>query len=170
LPVVPDLRATAPNDAAALDRLYPAAFPEEDLRLLVRSLLKTPGVLSLVACEGGEIIGHAAFSPCSVAGRPVALLGPVAVSPTQQHQGVGSALIRRGLDELARAGVAQVQVLGDPAYYRRFGFRADADVRPPYPLPEAWTPAWQSLRLGEDPAGRGVLDVPAPWQDPAVWG
>lgn len=169
MPDKPDIRATTADDRAALARLYPQAFPDEDLLPLVRALLDVPDVLSLAACDGAEVAGHAVFSPCAVAATPVALLGPMAVAPSHQRQGLGGALIRRGLDELTRAGVARVMLLGDPAYYGRFGFRADADVRPPYPLPDAWAVAWQSLRLGDAPALQGVLEMPAPWQDAALW-
>ncbi|MDK3074760.1 N-acetyltransferase [Sedimentitalea sp. JM2-8] len=164
-----DFRKGKSNDIEALERLYPAAFPDEDLLPLVRALTNAPGVLSVVACDGTDLIGHAAFTRCSVAGTPVALLGPVAVAPARQDKGLGGALIRQGLDDLGQAGVAQVMVLGDPAYYGRFGFRADAAVAAPYPLPEAWAAAWQSLHLGDGPAAQGVLEVPDPWRDPALW-
>jgi putative acetyltransferase len=61
-------------------------------------------------------------------------------------------------------------VLGDPAYYARFGFRPERGVAPPFPIPEAWAEAWQGLALAPDaPAPQGRLTVPAPWADPALW-
>ena len=62
-------------------------------------------------------------------------------------------------------------VLGDPAYYGRFGFVPEESVTPPYPLPEEWADAWQSLR--REPATileDGALSLPAAWMDPALWG
>lgn len=65
----------------------------------------------------------------------------------------------------------QVLVLGDPAYYSRSGFRPASRVTPPYPLPAAWTEAWQWLRLDgaeDDLVGRLVL--PDAWMRPELWG
>lgn len=62
---------------------------------------------------------------------------------------------------MARAGTARVYVLGDPAYYSRFGFEPDVNVRPPYPLPGEWRGAWQSLSLCDDaPPLHGTLSLP----------
>ncbi|MEY8842115.1 N-acetyltransferase, partial [Cribrihabitans sp. XS_ASV171] len=75
-----------------------------------------------------------------------------------------------GLDRLAAEGVRQVFVLGNPGYYGRFGFEAERQVTPPYPLPEAWGGAWQSLVLeGREPLPAGPLEVPGPWRNEAFW-
>ncbi len=169
------IREALPADAAAVDRLYAAAFPEEDLRPLVRDL---PGLgddaLLLVAMRDGALAGHVAFTRCAIAGQAeaaIALLAPVAVSPALQRQGIGGALIRAGLERLARRGLRQVNVLGDPAYYGRFGFKPDDAVLPPYPLPPEWRTAWQALRLHQGSAPlRGKLQVPPPFRRPALWG
>ena len=78
--------------------------------------------LSLVAEEDGEIVGHVAFSPASV-GEEMdwVALGPVSVRPDRQREGIGSRLIEGGLEEVRR-GARGCVVLGDPAYYARFGF------------------------------------------------
>lgn len=61
-------------------------------------------------------------------------------------------------------------VLGDPAYYGRFGFSQENNILPPYPLPAAWASAWQSKSLIDGAATvEGPLTVPEPWQDPALW-
>ena len=166
------LRESTPADVAFLQTLYPAAFPDEDLLPLVRSLLDLPDVLSLLALAGSVPAGHAVFTPCTVGGHaaPVALLGPVAVVPRHQGQGIGGALIRGGCARLAAAGTTRLLVLGDPAYYGRHGFAATTDIRPPYDLPREWAPAWQSLSLGADDAPMsGTLRVPGPWCNPALW-
>jgi putative acetyltransferase len=78
--------------------------------------------LSLVAEEGGQIVGHVLFSPGWIDETPVEGLGPVAVRPERQGQGIGSVLIRAGLAALRQAGHRIVIVEGNPAYYLRFGF------------------------------------------------
>lgn len=127
-----EIRESALSDFAEIERLYPDAFPNEELRPLVRALLQeTPSVLSLVAIAGwSALIGHIVFTPCSVAGGSdgVALLGPLAVAPAWQKRGVGSALVRAGLDWLRSANFYKVFVLGDPAYYGRFGFETERSV------------------------------------------
>ena len=168
-----DIRDSVPNDSAAIAALYRDAFPDEDLLPLVRALLaETAGVVALVGIVDSALVGHAVFTTCSLAGRPerVALLGPLAVAPARQRQGIGSALVRAGLQRLENAGTAQVHVLGDPAYYSRFGFAPDDRVTPPYALPAAWRAAWQALGLRRDtPLRGGTLAVPQPWRQPVLW-
>lgn len=157
----------------ALRTLYAAAFPGEDLFPLVDALLAEgqPAVLSLAAFVGDDLAGHVLFTRGSVAGHhgQVALLGPLGVVPSRQKQGIGKALIGDGLERLARDGVRQVHVLGDPAYYGRIGFAAHAGVAPPFPLPGHWAPAWQMRTLRDAAPATGTLSLPDPWMDPALW-
>jgi putative acetyltransferase len=97
-------------------------------------------------------VGHAAFSPVSVAGAGSGWygLGPVSVEPRWQRQGIGQALIRSGLDRLGELSAAGCVVLGDPDYYRRFGFESDPELR----YADAPTPYFQRLVL-RGPAPRG---------------
>ncbi len=167
------IRESRPADLPALEALYPAAFPEEDLLPLVRDLLRQEaGVLSLVAAAGGVPVGHVVFTRGDLAGAPgvVALLGPLAVAPDRQGRGIAGDLVREGLRRLRADGVRQVNVLGDPAYYGRFGFAPDRTVLPPCPLPEDWSEAWQRLSLGDGgPLPGGRLELPPPWRNPALW-
>ncbi len=82
--------------------------------------------ISLVAIDDDKIVGHVLFSPVVVGETLGALhilgMGPVAVLPGRQRQGIGSRLIRAGLEEARQMGVPAVVVLGDPRYYSRFGF------------------------------------------------
>ena len=153
--------------------MYPQAFPDEDLVPLVRELLqKNVGALSLVATIASSLAGHVLFTRARLAesGDAAALLGPLAVSPAQQRRGIGSALVREGLDRLQREGVQQVLVLGDPAYYGRFGFTTESSVLTPYELPAEWATAWQSLTLGSNRApGSGKLMLPEPWMRQKLW-
>ncbi len=167
------LSETRPADEAQLRDLYAAAFPQEDLLALVEALLADDSVLSISATSGTVLIGHVLFTRGQLAGarEAVALLGPLAVHPQHQRKGIGKALIAEGLKRLKIEGVVQVLVLGGPAYYSRSGFRPASRVTPPYPLPAAWTEAWQWLRLDgaeHDLAGRLVL--PDAWMRPELWG
>ena len=168
-----DLRKSLPTDWDDLEELYSAAFPDEDLVPLLRGLLiEENGVFSFVAICDGMLVGHIVFTMCGIAGRgeKVGLLGPLAVSPLVQRQGIGSALIEGGLNRLKSEGASQVQVLGDPAYYSRLGFRPDVSVAPPYDLPLEWQTAWQSFSLVDVESGfSGTLLVPTPWREPTLW-
>lgn len=84
-------------------------------------------VISLVADEDGRILGHIMFSPVQVAGAPgvrAMALAPMAVIPGRQRTGIGTALVKTGLEECRASGAAAVFVVGHPAYYPRFGFAA----------------------------------------------
>jgi putative acetyltransferase len=80
--------------------------------------------ISLVARNADMVVGHAAFSPVTATRGAAKLLGlgPVAVLPDLQRRGIGSALIRAGLEQVRRGGFDGVVVLGHPDYYPRFGF------------------------------------------------
>lgn len=172
-----DICLGIPDHFPELEQLYTEAFPSEGLLPLVTKLLAERDiVLSLAARSDGKLVGHALFTICGIAGQSddteiqVALLGPVAVAEATQRQGIGSALIRAGLQRLAANGIVQIFVLGDPGYYGRFGFRADDRVATPVPIPEPWRAAWQSMCLQQRQAlPPGKLTVPTPWQDPSLW-
>ncbi|OHV71846.1 GNAT family N-acetyltransferase [Ensifer sp. LCM 4579] len=125
------VRPERDDDRGAIGALTAAAFaghPHSDqTEPLIIERLRAGGALSLslVAEEEGEVIGHVAFSPVTI--TPAAAgwygLGPVAVRPDRQRRGVGSALIRRGLDMLRGSGAAGCVLVGEPAYYQKFGFR-----------------------------------------------
>lgn len=106
--------------------------------------------ISLVAEQNDTIIGHVAFSPVLIDGEDLGWFGldPVSVSSSLQRGGIGTALIEEGLRQLRHRGATGCVVLGDPNYYRRFGFTSDhalryGDVSPEY---------FQSMALSGDPA------------------
>jgi len=173
MPQKTDLRPSTAEDLSRLEALYAAAFPDEDLVPLVRHLLRErDGVLSLVAVAGGELVGHVVFTRCKVepGEHVVALLGPLCATPALQKQGIGSRLVRAGLEEVDTWNAVQALVLGDPNYYGRFGFLPGCKIAPPYPLPREWAEAWQHLELGSGPAPQsGELTVPPPWRALALW-
>jgi putative acetyltransferase len=125
------VRPESPLDVAAIWQINVAAFKDHPFsrqteHLIVDALREAGALeLSLVAEGEGRVVGHIAFSPCRIGevSRGWLLLGPVAVEPDHQGRGIGSTLIEAGLEALrARAALGCVLV-GDPAFYRRFGFR-----------------------------------------------
>lgn len=122
------IRPETPEDAQAIRQLTVEAFDHRTQEAKLVDLLRERGdlTLSLVAEDGGQIVGHVAFSPMSVDGSPackVLGLGPVSVLPTHQRKGVGSALIREALAQLAAQRYDAVLLLGHLEYYPRFGFK-----------------------------------------------
>jgi putative acetyltransferase len=139
------IRRERPSDYDAVFKIHEAAFESLTEPKLVEALRRaTADLVSLVAEDEGEIIGHILFSPVtltSAAGPRVVALAPMAVIPDRQRQGVGSALVRAGLDECRSRQVSAVAVVGHPDYYPRFGFvRASAfGIRCEFEVPdEAW--------------------------------
>lgn len=117
-------------DAPAVRRVHLAAFDTSVEADLVDALrINARPLVSLVAEQNGEIVGHILFSPVSLSGHPgLSLMGlaPMAVRPTQQRSGIGSALVRAGLQRCQQLGVGAIVVLGHPNYYPRFGFQQSA--------------------------------------------
>lgn len=83
--------------------------------------------------EGGSVAAAIRYWPVQVAGQPVLLLGPVAVHPTHQGEGLGGLLIHESLTQAVRDGWDRVMLVGDAPYYRRFGFEKLAGVVMPPP-------------------------------------
>lgn len=168
------VRSGRSGDHPQLAALYAAAFPKEDLLPLVDAMLISGDCLaSLVAVEGGSVVGHGLLTGCSVPPDTtrLALLGPLAVLPALQRRGIGTALVHEALLQLGAAKVTRIFVLGDPEYYGRFGFAPEREVAPPLPVPPAWRGAWQSVSLpGAGAVRPGTLSLPSPWHDPSLWG
>ena len=135
------------DDVAAITALTAAAFAgvehSDGSEPAIIDRLRADGdlTLSLVAVQedaGGAIIGHIAFSPVTISdGTPGWYgLGPVSVAPAHQGAGIGGALIEYALAQLRIHGAGGVVLLGDPAYYHRFGFTHDPALTYPGPPPE----------------------------------
>jgi putative acetyltransferase len=127
---LPTIRQETASDAEAVFRVEREAFGEEVEARLVEALRAGGHVLlSLVAEVDGEVVGHIVFSPMTIESEtdsrsyPAVCLGPLAVAPSRQRQGIGSALIEAGLAQLGSAGHGAVFLLGHPSYYPRFGFQ-----------------------------------------------
>jgi len=124
----PDLtiRFEREGDADGIKEVNRTAFAtpaEADLVDRLRRL--EASVVSLVAEDGGSLVGHILFSPVSLPGRepmPILGLAPTAVRPDRQRQGIGSQLVRAGLDAARKTGAAAVVVVGHARFYPRFGF------------------------------------------------
>lgn len=122
------IRPESPADHERVGEIQRLAFGERLQADLVAALrARAMPQLSLVASVEDELVGHVFFSPVSfdaIPDAPTAMqLSPVGVAPRFQGQGVGSALIRSGLSECAARGWPVVFLVGNPAYYGRFGFR-----------------------------------------------
>lgn len=136
------IRAERDTDRAAVHRVNAAAFPTPAEAGLVDALRRQAHpLISLVAERDGTILGHILFSPVTLEGRPdlhIMGLAPMAVAPDQQRSGIGSALVRAGLDECRQRGVSAVVVLGHPEYYPRFGFTPAVryGIRSEYDVPD----------------------------------
>lgn len=151
------IRPEAAADATAIHDLTVAAFREAEhasgTEQHIVDALREAGQLSLSLVaespeEPGRLLGHVAASPVSISdGTPGWYgLGPLSVDPAAQRQGVGSALVRQALEELRRLGAQGCVLLGDPDFYRRFGF----EVRPDLELPGLPPGYFQALKLAGD--------------------
>jgi putative acetyltransferase len=128
------IRPEIPADRPAIHAVNHSAFAQPDEADLVDRLRAEGAVLlSLVADQNSTIVGHILFTRMHVADTPAVALAPVAVDPARQRQGIGAALIRRGIDLLRDSGERIVIVVGHPAYYARFGFTATTGIEHPFP-------------------------------------
>ena len=158
------VRPEKPEDAAAIHRLNTIAFDGRTEEADLVDALRSSGdlLLSLVATRDDEVVGYIAFSRLIVdtADGPVGgvALAPVGVHPGCQSEGVGSALIRAGLDKLTAGEERVVLVVGNPAYYSRFGFSTGVGKR--YPSSHSG-PHFMALVIG-DPATAPIGPVRYP--------
>ena len=126
-----EVRPEAISDRSAVRALHVAAFGEDHVPVVanlvdeLRDAVRRGEGLSLVAAERDQIVGHVMFSPSLLDAPkrllPVQVLSPIGVVPARQNQGVGTALIRRGLELLSERNVPLVFLEGAPGYYSRFG-------------------------------------------------
>lgn len=138
------IRTESAGDAKTIEALTVAAFRNaphtSHTEQHILNALRAAGALaiSLVAEEGAVLVGHLAVSPVSIADGSEGWfgLGPLSVLPSHQRRGIGSALMMAALTSLRERGACGCVVLGDPAYYGRFGFKADARLTLPGPPPE----------------------------------
>jgi putative acetyltransferase len=123
--VLIEIREEGPNDVAAIRDLNRRAFGQDQEGNIVDALRANgAALLSLVATLKHQVVGHIMYSPISVGDNVMgAALGPMAVLPEFQRQGIGSKLIEVGNRKLKDAGCPFIIVVGHADYYPRFGFR-----------------------------------------------
>lgn len=136
------IRAEEQTDWAAVHALNVSAFETPAEADLVDALREqAQPLVSLVAEDNGAIVGHIMFSPVSLSGQPslrIMGLAPMSVAPEHQRKGIGSALVRAGLEQCKQLDFGGVVVLGHPAYYPRFGFSSSVrfGITCEYEVPE----------------------------------
>ena len=161
----PRIRKESSADHAAVRHVNCQAFERDAEADLVDALrAESFARLSLVAELEGRVVGHVLFSDLPIVtpkgAVPALALAPVAVLPEHQRRGVGSALVRRGLEICRDEGHRVVVVLGHPTYYPRFGFSAELAERLEAPYSG---PAFMALELVPGALVDGKVEYPPPF-------
>ncbi len=136
------VRAEQAADVEAIHAVNTLAFGQDREAQIIDALRNNGGVmLSLVAVHETQVVGHILFSPASIDAHGItgAALGPMAVLPDYQRQGIGGRLINTGLQMLRGLACPFVIVLGHPEYYPRFGFEPASGraIRCEWDVPDA---------------------------------
>lgn len=136
----PEASKDAPGISSLVERAFANAAHTSHTEQFIVKALRAAGALtiSLVAEQDRKVIGHVAYSPVTISSGTQNWygLGPLTVDPALQSHGIGAALVRAGMAQLRTFGAAGCVVLGDPAYYRRFGFQVMPSLVYPGPPPE----------------------------------
>jgi putative acetyltransferase len=154
------IRLAEETDLDSILKVIETAFSDEENKVimnLVQELSRettSPSIKSLVAEVDNQVIGYVSYIPIflksdsNISGY---ILAPLAVYPEQQKQGVGSNLIKFGIDMLTQDGIEVLLVYGDPAYYGRFGFKEEIGrwFVPPYTLQYPF--GWTGMMLNDTP-------------------
>ena len=155
-----NIRLAQEADLDSILKVIETAFSDEENKVimnLVQELSRetsSPSIKSLVADLDDQVIGYVSYIPIflksdsNISGY---ILAPLAVYPEQQKQGVGSNLIKFGIDMLTQDGIEVLLVYGDPAYYGRFGFKEEIGrwFVPPYTLQYPF--GWTGMMLNDTP-------------------
>jgi putative acetyltransferase len=165
------IRHERPRDVPGVRRVLEAAFEQPDEADLVDALRESVsfrGDLALVAeTDRGQVVGHVLFTPVIVgdATSGALALAPVGVDPAWQGQGIGTRLVRAGLEAAEVAGDRLVVVVGEPAYYGRFGFVPARKLGLTTPYDRTAGDAVQALGLrGYEGRPHGAVVYPAPFE------
>ncbi|HEY3160672.1 MAG TPA: N-acetyltransferase [Vicinamibacterales bacterium] len=159
------VRVETSLDRAAIHAVEAAAFGRDGEATLVDAVRElNEDFISLVATDDEQVVGHICFSRVTLEphdGR-FSALAPLAVLPSRQRQGIGSMLVTAGLEECRNRNVQAVFVVGDPAYYSRFGFTParDRGVRCEFDVPDV---AFRVIELRAHSVKAGVLRYPQPF-------
>jgi putative acetyltransferase len=171
---VTDIRAERPGEERLVQSVIDAAFGDTKNGGIVDGVRGTDRWIeggSLVAEDtDGTLVGHLLISEGDLdlpdgSTRRIWMIGPVAVAPERQGQGIGTALMRAAIGLATSRGEPLLVLLGHATYYPRFGFEPARaiGIEPPRPWPDA---SWLALRLpGWDPSLRGIARFPAAFPD-----
>ena len=156
------------------------AFPEGESELVSKLAIDllsektTPETISLVAEADSKVVGHLAFSPVKIDNDERFqgyILAPLGVNPDYQRAGIGSLLVEYGMQKMSGMGVNIVFVYGDPEYYSRFGFSADAAYLYATPYKLQYPTGWQAIVLkeGDVEGSPASITCVAALCDPKLW-
>ena len=138
------IRPETLEDYIVISEVNRLAFGRENEARLVKTIRQSANFnpkLSLVAIKDKKVVGHILFSPITIQSQngniPALALAPLAVCPEFQNQGIGSQLVKQGLEECQRIGDIVI-VIGHPTYYTRFGFSSATakGLSAPFPIPD----------------------------------
>lgn len=119
-----DIRDERPADVRSIRQLNRRAFGRDQEANIVDALRSNRAtLLSMIAVDEDDVVGHVMYSPVTIGEMTGAGLGPMAVVPEHQRQGIGSDLVTTSLERLRSAACPFVVVIGHPAFYPRFGFK-----------------------------------------------
>jgi putative acetyltransferase len=158
------IRTARPGDADAILALVRAAFSDdtrdahEEIDIVVSTWNRGAAVadLELVAVEDDAVVGHVLAAAGDLGGREVVGVAPLAVTPSRQGGGIGTALMTELLARARSAALPLLVLLGHPDYYRRFGFERSGPLGITYPVVGPDDPHFLVVRLdGYDPSYRG---------------
>jgi len=158
--LIMNIRLAQDIDLDSTLKVIETAFSDEENKVIMNLVQELhqettgPSIKSLVAEVDNQVIGYVSFSPIflksdsSISGY---ILAPLAVSPENQKQGVGSNLIKFGIDMLTQDGAGVLLVYGDPNYYGQFGFKEEIGhlFLPPYSLQYPF--GWMGMMLNDTP-------------------
>ncbi|MDX8145572.1 N-acetyltransferase [Lentzea sp. BCCO 10_0061] len=146
------IRRETPADIDAIRAVTDLAFKNGPEATLIDWLRADEGWIPEFSLVEDEVLGHVVCTRGYIDEVPVLGLGPIAVHPSHQRVGIGSALVHAVLGAAEARGERAVILLGDPRYYSRFGFRLASEfgITPPV---SAWAPHFQARLFGDVPAG-----------------
>ncbi len=174
------IRIAISLDRDDIRRVHLCAFPEGEREIVSKLAINllseetTPQTISLVAETEGVVVGHVAFSPVIIDNKENLqgyILAPLGVKPNYQGLRIGSKLIGSGIQQLLKMGANILFVYGDPKYYSRFGFSAEAAYGYTTPYKLQYPTGWQAIVLNECNIGKSPVTITCVSSlcDPELW-